>query len=137
MESDSPQTRALEWLVFRDETLLNELSADLAPRYALLVLFYACAGAVWGGEHASSTEQSVMIPFHERTQMETCEWTDLVECDAKGRITVLKAGGFGMIGELPEEIALLTDLTALRLPTNTIQGTIPTVVFSELSKLGK
>lgn len=133
LDPESPQARALEWLAFRDDTLPPDaFGIDLAPRYALLVLFYSCGGETWGG-----IEYSLQKSVTERSAIATCEWTDLVGCDSNGRITSLKSSGFGLFGQLPDEMALLTDLTSIRMPTNMLKGTIPDALFHELSNLGK
>jgi hypothetical protein len=68
VEPDSPQSQALQWLVYQDKTtrrhdmnmddIVNDTTGtsaakgnkQLAQRYALLVLYYACGGDAWNGD---------------------------------------------------------------------------------------
>lgn len=128
----SPQTRALQWLVFRDQTLetspLNE--SRLVQRYALMVLFYACAGSNWQGPFALAE------PLDEQVETSECDFP-AVECDESGNIVAFRAAHGSIVGRFPEELGLLTRLEVLDLNNNRLQGTLPVAAFQRMTNLGE
>jgi hypothetical protein len=130
LQSSSPQTKALEWLVYRDNLLSHQQIPDpieLAQRYAVLVLYYACDGERWLNG----------FDLDEFTSIPTCEWengeTFLCQNNA---ITDVILEARGLVGQLPDELALLSNLKTLELASNSLKGTIPDSFIEKASVLG-
>lgn len=128
-DPNSPQSKALNWLVYIDETVDTEGDVDhLIQRYALMVLFYACSGEDWRGYDT---------PLDEQPGIHECSFLG-IECDDTQGIVSLDLRLQRMVGRIPEEIGLFgSRLTNLDLSENFLEGTIPDVIFTELTNLGK
>lgn len=132
MLPSTPQTKALNWIVFKDKSLptypLDE--TRLVQRYALMTLFYACGGHSWKGVFSNHKKWELLIETHE------CDFPG-VKCSTKGFVDNLEAPLSNIVGQLPDEIGLLTSLTLLDLHDNYLHGTLPKAVFRGLTNLGK
>ena len=145
---DSPQNRALNWLLIDQngtESLLSE--SRLLTRYALAVLYFSTGGPSW----------SVKADFLASDQHE-CNWNlghqtlFGVFCDASDTVLTVSLSNIRLYGSLPSEIGLLSTLQYLQLKgdvrdippvppdslyipiirpeTNRMSGTLPTEVWS-------
>eukprot|EP00536_Pseudo-nitzschia_multiseries_P009963 jgi/Psemu1/202069/e_gw1.290.19.1 len=70
-----------------------------------------------------------MVGVHE------CKFTG-IECDSEGRVTVVDLGYRKLRGRLPDEVGMLSKLTAVNLMGNNLEGTIPSFVYNKLTNLG-
>ena len=129
--TNSAQRKAFQWLVFEDKTLgTNPVDETrLVQRYALMTLFYSCAGFDWVGDFALSPPLDQQVDTHE------CDFPT-VQCNDEGFIVKFQPIASQLVGSLPDEISLLSHLTHLDLKLNDLQGTIPTSVFERMSNLG-
>ena len=133
MVPDSPQSRALSWFatVQQDPTLQlgNQdddptLMSRLIQRYALVVLAYSCGGDKWIG----------VISWMSRPMAHECDWLR-VECE-DDQVTKIILDNTGMIGSIPEEIGLLTQLSFLTAGGNRLEGgLLPLSVYGKLTNL--
>lgn len=128
---NSPQTKSLQWLVFQDQTLsMNPDTKRLVQRHALITLFYACNGENWSGEFALHPPWTDQVGTHE------CDFHG-VTCDETESIVKFEAGQSRLVGQLPDEISLLTHLKTIRINVSELQGTLPVSLFTRLSNLGE
>ena len=129
---NSPQSKALHWLVFQDKSLYTEPVDEtrLVQRYALLTLFYACAGHEWTNLFTSAP------PLDEQVDSNECDFPGIA-CNEEGAIVSFEAANSNLVGHLPDEISLLTRLTHLNLYYNELEGTLPVAIFEKLTNLGK
>jgi hypothetical protein len=58
------------------------------------------------------------------TSIDECKWLDVV-CDDDGRVVALLLDEKNVLGQIPNDLGLLTDLTSLQLFDNRLTGTIP------------
>lgn len=97
----APQRRATEWLAVDDNACgnmdvedIDVSSAQMAQRYALMVLYFATGGENWGMWALPGVSE--------------CSWSN-IECSGEEQnvtaLSLMKA-----IGKLPEEIGLLSSL---------------------------
>lgn len=127
----SPQSKSLQWLVFQDKTLPTYPDVKrLVQRHALMTLFYACDGENWKGTLALSPLWTQEVGTHE------CEFAG-VTCDEADTIVGFEAGQSRLVGQLPDEISLLSHLTSLEIYVSDLQGTLPVSLFTRLSNLGE
>jgi len=136
-DPSTPQSRALNWLVFEDLTVDDDVSEGseqqrLLQRYAMMVLFYACSGEDWRG---------LLVPLDEQPDVHECDFLG-VKCgnetaEKKETIVELDLPNQRMVGPVPDEIGLLTSLQFLNLADNFLEGTIPDVIYTKLTDLGK
>jgi len=149
----SPQSKALTWLAYEDTTVKLEAvvgvgsaggddetsaaatagdeasSADhhhLLQRYAIMVLFYACSGEDWRG---------FVTPLARQPDVHECDFFGF-KCDGDGdRITEVNLDLQRLVGQLPDEIGLLTSLKKLYMAQNFLEGEIPGTIY-DLTNLG-
>eukprot|EP00521_Asterionellopsis_glacialis_P013077 CAMPEP_0195296766 /NCGR_PEP_ID=MMETSP0707-20130614/20118_1 /TAXON_ID=33640 /ORGANISM="Asterionellopsis glacialis, Strain CCMP134" /LENGTH=386 /DNA_ID=CAMNT_0040358369 /DNA_START=118 /DNA_END=1278 /DNA_ORIENTATION=- len=147
--SQTPQVRALSWLLYTDpsSTATSFESPLLIARYVLAVVYYTMGGVTnsWSDSTNWLTEKSV------------CEWNG-IECNrAETYVEKINMPLFPLQNEIPNELALLannmkemmfrgneltgsipsgllemTELRSLFLDNNQMSGTIPT----ELASIG-
>jgi hypothetical protein len=118
-DPDSPQSLALQWLVYRDRTISLDNLDRLTQRYAIMVLYYACGGENWRG---------YITPLVEEVETSECDLKGF-NCDEFGNIASVRLYNRGMAGRLPFEIGLLSALTELNLFTNDLEGAIPDSIY--------
>lgn len=123
-DADSPQSRALQWLVYEDETVGLDNHDKLVQRYAIMVIFHACGGEKWSG---------YVPPLNQRFAESECTFENF-ECDEAGNLVSLDLSFQEMVGRLPSEIALLSSLVHLNLEDNFLKGAIPDSLY-RLDKL--
>jgi hypothetical protein len=98
-EQSTPQNEALNWLA--NNTNLNSYSnATKIQRYALATLFYSTNGTSW------DKKDEWMSNFDE------CAWV-AVSCDDNGSIDTLNLDSNNLVGTIPNELALLSNLSKL------------------------
>lgn len=118
-DPDSPQSLALQWLVYQDQTISLDNLDRLTQRYVIMVLYYACGGENW---------RSYLTPLVEEVETNECDLKDF-NCDEFGNVVAVDLYQEEMAGRLPEEIGLLTDLTELNLSFNDLEGSIPDSIY--------
>lgn len=114
---DSPQSKALQWLVEQDTTIDTTDLSRLEQRYAMMVLYYNNGGTRW----------NLDLPFSDLTDTNECNFQG-VFCEG-GVITRLAWSELGILGTLPKEFSLLSSLESINLGTNEISGTISDFFF--------
>jgi hypothetical protein len=127
-DPDSPQSLALQWLVYQDKTISLDNLDRLTQRYVIMVLYYACGGENWRGIITTSLVEEV--------ETNECDLKDF-DCDEFGNITAVKLEARGMVGRLPFEIGLLSALTELELFNNDLEGAIPESIYGLEKTLSK
>jgi len=133
LQTGTPQSQALDWLVYEDRTVSHTSIGDttqLRQRYAIMVLFYACGGEDWQGFEEASLDKQGETP--------TCDWegSDFLQCSpATKEVTGLELSNRRLGGVLPDELTLLTALESLVLDFNFLEGPIPNSYFEKLTNL--
>jgi len=121
----TPQEAALEYVVENVpvDLSLPDDSWRLVQRYALCVFWFATSSAQ-DGKNAK--------PWFARSTDDECWWKG-ISCDEAHRIVGIDAKAMNLVGALPEDFGLLTDLTVLNLAENSFQGELPTVLQALLN----
>ena len=123
----SPQSRALNWMVYEDPLQLEPPRSaietnKIAQRFALTVLFYATGGEKWVSSHNFLSGE------------DECDWNSVDErgyfsgagqCDRDGFITTVALWQNNLSGRIPAELAALRKLKVLSLYRNKLQGQVP------------
>jgi len=137
----SPQNRAAAFMAIDDAAQLEVPEYKSAPdafkflqRYALAVFYYAMGGESWD------------FALNFLTPDETCIWFQTLrtttgqrnnfgaQCNNEGHVSTILIPWNNMVGTIPHEIGLLTELQFLAIPANkTIYSSLP----NEMSKLTK
>jgi hypothetical protein len=125
LDPKSPQSQALDWLVFEDLLLESALDYNVLQRYALIVLAFATNADIWRGIEA----------WYKLPDKHECTFVG-VDCNADLEVTGISLSIRKLTGRLPDEIGLLTTLTSLDISRNSLEGKIPASVFEKLTKLG-
>lgn len=121
----TPQSQALQWLVYQDKQTLSLNERRVIQRYAIMVLYYACSGVDW---------PALSTPFDKLTGTHECTFYG-IECNDSEAVTKVDLHFQRLAGRLPEEIASLTDLVTLDLADNFLEGPIPSSIYTELTNL--
>jgi len=127
-EQSTPQNEALNWLA--NNTNLNSYSnATKIQRYALATLFYSTNGTSW--------YQNLGWLSH----FDECDWYTYAgegsSCDENRTVKDLNLSENNLVGTIPNELALLSNLSWLDLSVNSLTGTIPSQLglLSNLAEL--
>jgi hypothetical protein len=128
LESSSPQAKALDWLAFDDQILVeNDLKQEdpyaIYQRYSLIVLFFATNGELWDG-----TPWTTLSDVHE------CDFPG-IDCDDNRQVVLMDMSFRKLRGRLPDEMGALTKLTRVSLKLNSLEGTIPSFFYHQLTNL--
>ena len=119
---DAPQAAAFDWLRNSNVDLFS--LKKIVQRFALAVLYFATGGETW-------TNQNFWL-----TPIDECLWASSgtgFPCDLDRVLLSIELENFGLLGELPSEIRLLTDLTTFNVRRNTLFGEIPSELGSLVS----
>lgn len=126
--AESTARAALCWLADIDEMPIQDAEGseyEVIQRFAIVHLYFHFAGTTSLDSHRLSSALNWLT-----SGLHVCEW-DGVGCDEHPIVTSLTLDKMRVIGAIPQEVALLSDLKFLELATNELSGTIP----SELSLL--
>ena len=150
-DKDSPQAKALEWLL-GDKALMTYSDERVLQRFVLAVLYYATNGERWIRQdkwmshehHECEWEFSTFfIPDYDVEEFQTgkidyyngtspCEvdWSPSSDDDkgAAGLYRRLWLINTGLVGTLPEELYSLTSLETIAVTNNKLEGTISTLI---------
>jgi hypothetical protein len=133
LDPSSPQAQAVDWLVFEDHMLstadlvLQNTETDpfrVYQRYALMTLFFATNGELW--------EET---PWTDNSKVHECDFTG-VDCDTEEQVVLLDLYMRKLRSRIPDDLGLLTQLTSISLNSNLLEGSIPSLLFERLTKLG-
>ena len=126
LRHDSFQSRAMQWLMYRNKDIDVDDISMLAQRYAVMVLFYACGGQIWNNFALLTPEEQIKGE---------CE-IEGFRCDDDGALVEISVSEKNLSGRVPKELHLLTKLTSLDLSSNFLEGSIPDIVLTKLTNLG-
>lgn len=114
------EVRAMSWLLY-DDTLKHLQGVEF--RYSLAALYYG-----WGGDNWNNSTNWLK-------GVVSCDWFG-VQCDiVTGDIIELDFTSNNLVGTIPNELALLTNLVSLSLSHNHLDGTLPGDVVGSLPVL--
>lgn len=128
---ESPQRKAVEWIMHRDPLKLGITDQGFVQRYIVAVVVHAL--------HAPSSKYDMLreklyflSAYHE------CDWKAKLEsktdntalfmgifCDDNNRVTKIIMPTVGFTGELPKELGSLETLKKIVLDANELTGSIP------------
>ena len=124
----SPQSQALVWLQDDPLTLTPGRSTrTVLQRYVLAVLYFSTSGPTWKIDYLRPTD--------------VCAWNDGfppsaeagklhgVYCHDDGSVYRLDLPANQLVGQIPWELGLLTNLTRINLDGNALTGTLPTRLY--------
>jgi len=113
---DSPQNRALRWILYEDEMILTYESSNLVQKYALMVLYYSMSGEEWSSNDGYGSE------------MHECDWYG-VECISfSSQVDVIDLERNNLVGKMPQEIGYLNQMKEIWFSFNRIGGSIPSSI---------
>jgi hypothetical protein len=128
----SKESLALCWLTYFDK-FTGDSEKEIIQRYILAIIFFHFREFSQDKLHVIDD----LLKFGWLTSNSTCKW-QLVQCSNKtysdGAIIGLEISEMKLKGQLPQELALLSDLTSLRILTNLLTGNIPEDIW-KLTKL--
>ena len=104
----SPQSRALNWIVFDDELQLSSTDEAIIQRYICMVVYFGNGGEGWDFPQPA---------VEWGTGVHECEW-DYITCEVNKTVGKLNLLDLGMTGTLEAEMVNLSQLTSLDLGRN-------------------
>ena len=130
MDPTSPQSQALAWL--QDDPIIwtrGRSTRTALERYALAVLYYTTNGTSWNNYHLNRND---VCMWNDRLGDDTTDTWNGVGCSSiGGAIDDLRLPRNNLVGPVPWELTLLTDLKVIIFDFNRLSGAIP----AEISKL--
>jgi Leucine-rich repeat (LRR) protein len=114
---NSYQQMAYEWIVHNDtDQVICPDSDNLFQRYALALFYFACNGFEWTIDEGKD--------YLSRDSSE-CDWYGIACADDNSTIIGLHFDNSSIIGTLPSELSILTNIRELNMDSNQIGGKIP------------
>jgi len=110
--------RAIKWLLSD-----NYVRGEFFLRFVLSSLYFDLGGEAWDNSTNWLTNAS------------TCDWFGLECAIGNGHLQSLNLANNNLTGTIPEDIAILENVSNIWLSDNELHGTIPGEAFSKLSKL--
>eukprot|EP00978_Attheya_sp_CCMP212_P010068 scaffold24197_cov51-Attheya_sp.AAC.1 len=133
---DSPQQLAVDWIInTQDQTelaqLLTENSVQVLEVLSLAVLYFSTSGGAWedqcnflsGLDPCTWNVEVPILGFSFSGERGTPNILGTTCHD--GRLSEIRLISLNLVGSIPEEIGLLTDLNILELSDNNLTGDIP------------
>lgn len=121
LQENSPQNKALNWILYEDGRFLSFDAPSLIQRYTLMVIFYALSGESW------------TINKRFGSSKDECSWFRVVcfyNSSLGARMIVeFRLDNNNLRGSIPYEISALDHLVLLNLEGNDIFGTIPSSIY--------
>eukprot|EP00586_Coscinodiscus_wailesii_P005771 CAMPEP_0172482138 /NCGR_PEP_ID=MMETSP1066-20121228/8397_1 /TAXON_ID=671091 /ORGANISM="Coscinodiscus wailesii, Strain CCMP2513" /LENGTH=511 /DNA_ID=CAMNT_0013245037 /DNA_START=16 /DNA_END=1549 /DNA_ORIENTATION=- len=114
-EPNSPQSRALRWIVYDDDMQLDPKSDNLKQRYILSTFYFSTDTNSWSDDDGWIGDES------------ECKWKG-VTCNQFDAVSELKITANGISGVIPDEIGELQSLERLDLWQNAFTGPIPDTI---------
>ena len=116
----SPQALAAQWITL-DENFANYHDWQILQRYAMAVIYHASGGSDWTNNTGWLQDS------------DECSWYDerhpsTGEICVNGTRRVLNLEGNNLVGSLPPEIGMLSNLGALNLAGNELVGPLPSEI---------
>ena len=115
LSTGTPQGRALQWIEGSENTNNRSDPKRILQRFAMATLFFATMGEKWA-------QKQGWLSFEDE-----CTWFSSADtpCDEDGNLIHLILRSNELVGELPEDLGLLSSLVSIELPGNGLFGTIP------------
>jgi hypothetical protein len=126
-KANSPQSKALSWLKNNSYLEAYPLNRRL-QRFALATIYFAT-----GGDRRWKRNDGWLSELDECNSWYTTSAADSFPCSG-GMITHLSLRELNLVGNIPNEIGLLSALNSIDLSSNQITGTMPTS-FTDLYAL--
>ena len=134
-ERDSPQNKALTWIIEKDDKNFTSSSLNLVQRYALMVMFYSLTGEEWTDNDGYSSNVNECHWYGISCVNNTVKQIFLANNNLRGKlpkeigtfsgVEFIRLDNNGITGDIPSDIGNLQKLTTLLLHFNNISGTIP------------
>lgn len=156
-QSDTPQYKALDWMVYSDTTIdhtqlysdsySNSEGQDIQlflQRYTIMVLYYTWGGTGIGTTNTNSNENrrnDLLWAWDITTTgpIPTCQWnTNTIQCNNIKDplfITELYFHQYQIYGTIPYELHTITTLQTFDISKNYFYSTIPTNLFTNMIHL--
>lgn len=139
LEEGSPQSKALEWLLYKDPMDLpiqSTNSSTLLERYVMVVLYYSTGGPEWDDQLGFLTNRSICEWPNINQDESTATTSNEVDCGDRGTVVKIRIGTYGITIWLSGiwiyvKAPFLTFLVAFPVESNNMNGTI----VSELGAL--
>ena len=124
----SPQSQALAWL--QDDPIIwtpGRSTRTALERYVLAVLYYATNGTFWNKYHLNRDD---VCTWNDQTTSvnTTGTWNGVACSSIGGAIDGLFMSRNNLVGRVPWELILLTDLKTINFDFNHLSGSIPTAI---------
>ena len=136
----TPQGRATEWIIDEDARRLcpTDDPKPIVQRWSLAVMYYNTGGDLWfqcfAGAIPLSSECGLLLPHIDEdpflSPSSECEWAGIT-CNFDACVTEIEFEDNNLVGTIPTEMGLLTDLVVLGMEQGVLQGSVP----SELGEL--
>jgi hypothetical protein len=128
----TPQGLAADWLINEDPRLVCPGDEKLVQRWAVAVMYFSTDGGDWFQCSADGTDpcgdvepfvgkRRFLSPFSE------CQWAGIT-CDVDGCVTEVEFEENNLVGTIPTEMGLLTDLAVWGMERGGLSSTIPTQI---------
>jgi len=115
LDTESPQNKALTWILYKDGMNLTHESPNLVQRYVIMVLYYSMEGEKWtnNGGYVSDRDE--------------CGWHGIY-CYPSLNVRRINLENNNLAGMIPKEIGYLNKLDVLNLQSNRISENIPSSI---------
>ena len=128
-DPNSAQFKAARWMALEDAKqlpLFPIVSHRFLQRYALATIYFSTGGENWLYDlNFASPKRDECHWNHKFRQSHGASYDLGVGCDSDNQVTSVVIDAMGLVGTLPPELSLLTNLQLLSLHSNSLSGAIP------------
>lgn len=128
-----PQGLATDWILNQDEAVICPDDPKFLQRWVLAVIYFSTGGDQWilcSANPDATDDCGNILPFLGATRFlsggSECEWAGISCID--GCVTEIEFEENNLVGTIPTEIGLLTDLAVWGMERGGLSSTIPTEV---------
>lgn len=128
----TPQGRATTWLIEQDTRGLCPPDDQLIQRWTLAVIYYSTGGDTWNqcsenGLDACGLENPFIGKQRFLSEFNECQWAG-ISCNVDSNVTEIEFEENNLVGTIPTEIGLLTDLIIWGMERGTLTGQLPSEI---------
>lgn len=128
----TPQGEATDWLINQDARVLCPDDEKLVQRWVITVMYFSSGGDNWfqcsaAGSDSCGTEDPFEFKRRFLSEFSECDWAG-ISCNSEGSVIEVEFEQNNLVGTIPTEMGVLTDLRIWGMERGDLSGRIPSEI---------